>query len=103
MVGGEAHLYVGDMRRPEVTFPFFQRDRGAFGFKPRNPGRAVWIDGLRVTEIDGFTYQGLPIPNHNYQASDLVGDWDVMGPLTRFYEEVETQQFDRDANVEDSG
>jgi hypothetical protein len=101
VVGSEAHLYVGDMNRPQITFPFWDTDRGAFGFKPRNPGGAVWVDELRVTTIDGFTYQGAPIPDIDYDRDGLVVDWEVLGPLTRFYSEVEMRPFDPDFVIRD--
>ena len=101
VVGNEAHLYVGDMAEPQITFPFWETDQGAFGFKPRNPGGAVWVDALRVTAIDGFTYAGPPLPDPDYDTSDLVIRWDVLGPLTSFYPEVEMRPFDPDLAIRD--
>ncbi len=101
VVGGEAQLYVGDMRTPQITFPYWETDRGAFGFKPRNPGGAVWVDALRVNAIDGFTYQGPPIPDHDYDTSGLVVRWDVLGPLTKFHPEVEMLRFDAGLTLQD--
>ena len=101
VVGGEAHLYVGDMGRPQITLPFYDADRGAFGFKPRNPGGAVWVDGLTVSAIEGFTYQGPPVPDHDYDTSALVVDWEVLGPLTRFHAEVETSPYDPNLAIQD--
>jgi hypothetical protein len=101
VVGNEAHLYVGDMERPQITLAFYDGDRGAFGFKPRNPGGAVWIDAVRVTRIDGFTYRGRPIPDIAYDPEGLVTQWHALGPLTRFYAEVETEAFDPDLAIED--
>ncbi len=96
VVEGEAHLYVGDMVRPQITFPFYEGPRGAFGFKPRNPGGEVWIDAVRVTAIDGFTYTGTPIPDIAYDTGGLLVDWQVLGPLTRSYPDVETTPFQAD-------
>jgi hypothetical protein len=101
VVGSEAHLYVGDMSRPQITFSFYEGEEGAFGFKPRNPGGAVWIDALRVTGIGGFTYAGPPIPDIAYDTEGLVTGWEVLGPLTRFYPEVETALFDPDLALRD--
>jgi hypothetical protein len=103
VVGSEAHLYVGDMSRPQFTFPYFEGERGAFGFKPRNPGGAVWVDDLRVTPIDGFSYTGPPIPDIAYDLEGLVTDWHSLGPLTRFHPEVETSPFDAGLRVSDGG
>jgi hypothetical protein len=101
VVGSDAHLYVGNMDEPQITFPFYEGDRGAFGFKPRNPGGAVWIDALRVTPIDGFTYDGPPLPDIAYDTDGLVVDWQVLGPLTRSYAEIETSPFDGDLALRD--
>ena len=101
VVGGEAHLYVGDMGTPQITYPFWNTERGAFGFKPRNPGGAVWVDALRATAIEGFTYRGPPRPNPAYDPADLVTQWDVLGPLTRFYPDVEMNPFDADLTLQD--
>ena len=101
VVGHEAHLYVGDTARPQITFPFWETDQGSFGFKPRNPGGAVWVDALRVTEIDGFGYEGPPLPDPEYDTSKLVTRWEVLGPLTSFYPEVEMLPFDPDLAIRD--
>ena len=103
IIENEAHLYVGDLSSPQVTFPFFQGKRGAFGFKPRNPGGAVWVDNITVRELPGFTYTGPPRPNHAYRKDDFVSDWHVLGPLTRFHPEIETRSFSIDDIVEDGG
>ena len=101
VVGSDAHLYVGDMDVPQITFPFFEGDQGAFGFKPRNPGGAVWIDALRVTHIDGFSYAGPPLPDIAYETDGMVVDWQVLGPLTQSYAEIETSPFDGDLALRD--
>jgi hypothetical protein len=32
---GVAHLYVGDMTKPQMTFPFFELESGQIGLQPR--------------------------------------------------------------------
>ncbi|MGI9626314.1 MAG: hypothetical protein ACR2QM_05720 [Longimicrobiales bacterium] len=103
VVGSEAHLYVGDFTRPQITFPHFHRQTGGFGFKPRNPGGAVWVDNLSVHSIPGFTYSGAPLPDIAYRTPPIDVTWDVMGPLTRFFPELETEPFDRDVALQDGG
>ncbi|HEX9884924.1 MAG TPA: hypothetical protein VGA70_00475 [Longimicrobiales bacterium] len=103
VVGAEAHLYVGEVNEPQVTVPFYPYERGAFGFKPRNPGGAVWLDDIRVRAIDGFTYRGPPRPDVPYHPEELVTDWRVLGPLTRMVQEVETRPFDPGLALEDGG
>lgn len=104
VVGREAHLYVGDLSTPRFTLPFGAPEGpGAFGFEPRNPGGAVWIDDVVVRSIDGFSYRGAPIPSVAYAPERLVTRWDVLGPLTAMVEEVETGPFDPDFTASDDG
>lgn len=104
VVGREAHLYVGDLSTPRFTLPFGAPDGpGAFGFEPRNPGGAVWIDDVVVRSIDGFTHAGSPVPPVAYAPERLVTRWDVLGPLAAIVEAVETEPFDPDLAVEDDG
>lgn len=92
VVRGEAHLYVGDLATPAMTLPPSASPhgaRGAFGFKPRNPGGAVFIDDIRVTSLDGFRHTGAPVPEAPYDRLSHVTDWNVLGPLTAHAPEVE--------------
>ncbi len=97
VVGREAHLYVGDMTRPQITFPYSPTDRGAFGFKPRNPGGAAWVDDLSVRPISAFTYRGPPLPEIDHVSPPMDPAWHVLGPLTSFAPQVEASQFDATA------
>lgn len=101
VVGGEAHLYVGDMARPQVTFPHFGGASGAFGFSARNPGAAVWIDDVRVSSIGSFSWRGPPIPEIAWDRDQLVTEWEVLGPLQRFHPEVETGALEPDLLIVD--
>jgi hypothetical protein len=89
VVGGVAHLYVGESSVPAMTVPFGAPSSGAFGFKPRNPGARVWIDDLRVVEIDGFSYAGPPRPPVAYRPEELVTEWSLLGPLSTMHADVE--------------
>ncbi len=88
-VGSRTHLYVGDMTVPAMTLSSELPERGGFGFKPRNPGAGVHVADLRVTAIDGFSYQGPPIPDPSYRRGDFVTDWQVLGRLPGHATEVE--------------
>ncbi len=104
VVGGEAHLYVGDLTMPRFTLPFgAPQGPGAFGFEPRSPGGAVWIDDVVVRAIDGFGYDGPPLPSVAYAPERLVTRWEVLGPLTTMVREAETEPFDPELTVEDDG
>jgi len=104
VVGGEAQLYVGDLTTPRFTLPFGAPEGpGAFGFEPRNPGGAVWIDNVVVRAIDAFAYGGPPVPAIAYAPERLVTRWNVLGPLTAMVEAVEKAPFDRGLAVEDDG
>lgn len=90
VVGPAAHLYVGDLTAPVLTLPAAGAGTGAFGFKPRNPGAGVWIDDISVRGIEGFSYDGVPVPDPRYRRADLATDWRVLGPLPAHSMEVET-------------
>ncbi|NNF14862.1 MAG: hypothetical protein HKN72_16665 [Gemmatimonadetes bacterium] len=93
VVGAEAHLYVGDLNTPAMTLPASASPRGpqgSFGFKPRNPGAAVLIDDIRVTDLREFRHQGPRIPDAPYDRPEHATEWNVLGPLTRHAPDVET-------------
>lgn len=94
VVDGEAHLYVGDVGAPAMTLDFGAGDRGAFGFEPRVPGGAVWIDDIRVMAIDGFSYAGRPVPDVAYNRDAYLIDWRVLGPLSSHVPAVESGDYD---------
>ncbi len=84
------HFYAGDMKIPKVTFDFYEGTAGKAGFKPRVVGGPVRIDNVRVTAIDELSYRGPRRPlGIAYDTSDAIMDWQVLGPLTRSYPEVE--------------
>ncbi|MDH3628045.1 MAG: hypothetical protein OEV00_07275 [Acidobacteriota bacterium] len=83
IVGNEIHLYVGDMSVPRVTFDLYEHASGLAGFGPRIVGYPVWIDNVTATSIAGFSYTGPAIPGIEYEASSLLTDWQVIGPLAR--------------------
>lgn len=88
--GSDFHLYVGDLDVPKVTFDLYEGTNGAAGFKPRVVGGPVWLDNLRVTRIPALRYQGPRRPEGiDYHPERLVTDWEVLGPLSRAYPEVE--------------
>lgn len=93
VVAGEAHLYVGPSATPSLTLPFGSPARGAFGFKPRNPGGAVLIDDLTVTEIDALSHGGPAVPEVDYDPTGLLTDWLVLGPLDGFAHQVESEGY----------
>lgn len=92
VVGPTAHLYVGDFSTPAVTMPASSSDTGLFGFKPRNPGAEVWIDDIRIEAIEGFSYEGPPVPDVPYARDGFVTDWHVLGPLPDHAPEIETAE-----------
>lgn len=103
VVGGDAHLYVGDMDTPALTLVGRHAERGAFGLKPRNPGARVLIDDIRVWAIDGFSHQGPPIPDPAYDRDAFVTEWSVLGPLTRSLPVGVEGIFDPELMVQDDG
>lgn len=90
VVDGICHFYVGDMMVPKVTFDLYEGRSGQAGFKPRVAGGPVWLDNVRVTAIDGLSYEGPRRPQGiDYRPQELVTDWRALGPLTRIYTSVE--------------
>ena len=79
--GRDCHVYIGETKAPDLTFDLFEGTSGPIGFKPRIVGWPVWIDNVRVTSIDRPSYDGPPIPEIAYDATDLLTDWEVFGPL----------------------
>ncbi len=86
--GSTAHLYVGDMTTPQMTFPFFELTSGAVGVQPRCCGGPVWIDNVRVTPIAKLSYDGPPIPKFDYAPQSVITDWQVAGPFTGAKDDV---------------
>jgi hypothetical protein len=88
--GTSCHFYVGDMDTPKLSFEIYEGPAGKAGFKPRVVGGKVWIDNVRVTAIDNLSYTGPRRPlGIQYRPAELVTDWEVLGPLTRTYAELE--------------
>jgi hypothetical protein len=103
VVGGDAHLYAGDLEMPVYTLQGTHAARGAFGFKPRNPGARVLIDNVSARSIDGFTYRGDPIPNTTYTRDAYVTEWSMLGPLSSNLPAGIEGTFDTALTVQDDG
>jgi hypothetical protein len=104
VVGPACHFYVGDMTRPKVTFDFYEHSSGKVGFKPRVVGGPVWIDNVRVAAIDALSYSGArQPPGIAYDRGRMVTDWQVLGPLTRTFTEVEQAAAPQAVSVRDVG
>lgn len=58
VIDGVSHVYVGDTVTPQLTFPIAEPGPGLFGFQPRSVGGDVWLDNIRVSSIDRFSYSG---------------------------------------------
>jgi len=76
------HVYVGDTTVPQLTFAGLELDRGEIGLQPRSVGGPVWIDNVRVAQLERLSYAGPPIPNPEYAPGDLLTDWQAAGPFT---------------------
>jgi len=88
VVGRVCHLYVGGSAEPQMTFPAFELDSGAIGLQPRSVGGEVWVDNLRVTPIERFSYTGPPLPDLKHDTGPLLTRWELLGPLARTDDEV---------------
>ena len=83
VLGNEAHVYVGDMDVPQLTFSHLEFEGGAIGMHPRSVGGDVWVDNISVSAISTFAYGGPPLPAPDYQPDSVLSDWQVAGPLAR--------------------
>jgi len=102
--GNVCHFFVGDMGIPKVTFDFFEIDVGMAGIKPRVAGGEVWVDNVRVTTIDTFSYHGPPRPlGVRYRPEELVTDWSVLGPLRSAALSVEASPIPGEVVVDEAG
>ena len=80
VLDGATHFYVGETATPQLTFPIPEPGPGRLGFQPRSVGGDVWIDNVRVTAIERFSYSGPP------QPAPIAPDpaplrWEVLGPF----------------------
>ena len=83
VIENEAHVYVGDMDVPQLTFSHLELKTGAIGLQPRSVGGDVWVDHVSVSTIREFAYHGPPLPAPDYQPDSVLTDWQVAGPLAR--------------------
>ena len=83
VVGATAHLYIGTTSAPQLTFSDLELGGGALGLQPRSVGSAVWVDNVKVTRIERFSYTGPPVPAVSYARDALLTEWSVIGPLPR--------------------
>lgn len=91
-----AHLYVGDMETPRLTFSFLELTSGAIGFQPRCCGGPTWIDNIRVSSIASLQYDGPPRPSIDYGANPVVRTWEVAGPYPEHHDDVARNHDSRD-------
>lgn len=83
VIGSEAHVYVGNMGVPQLTFSHLELNGGAVGLQPRSVGGDVWVDNVSVSSIGEFAYDGSPLPAFEYQPDSVLTAWQVAGPLPR--------------------
>jgi hypothetical protein len=88
VVESMAHFYVGDMTTPQMTFPFFAGQRGAFGLQPRSVGGPVWVDNVKWRPLSALSYAGAPKPPIAYAPQRLLTTWELIGPLTSNDDEI---------------
>lgn len=88
VVDGDAHLYVGDMSVPQLTFTDLELGDGPVGLQPRSVGGDVWVDNVSVSSIDGFAYDGPPRPAPRYAPDAVLTEWQVAGPFAQTMDEL---------------
>ena len=82
VLGRRAHLYVGDMSVPQMTFSLFNGDRGALGLQPRSVGGDVWVDNIRWHPLTALSYSGPDRPEIHSTPEQLLTSWSAAGPCT---------------------
>jgi hypothetical protein len=102
--GRAAHVYVGDMTVPQMTFADLELTRGALGLQPRSVGGPVWVDNVSVRAIERLSYDGPARPTAHYAPAALLTDWHVSGPhqqtddrIARHPDSAPWSQFQTDA------
>lgn len=94
IIGPACHFYVTDMKTPMITYNFFDFSSGRVGFKPRYTGAEVYIDNIKVTPLNQFSYQGPEQPaGRTYNPGKLLTRWEAIGPFTRRMKEIEDQGY----------
>jgi len=80
VVGHRAQLFLVDMETPILTFDWLH-DHGAFGLEARPGGGApVWVDDLKVTQLDERDDPGPPTELAG-QPTELLTGWEIQGPF----------------------
>jgi hypothetical protein len=80
VVGHRAQLFLVDLETPILIFDWLH-DHGAFGFEARPGGGApVWVDDLKVTQLDERGDPGPPTELAG-QPTELLTGWEIQGPL----------------------
>ncbi|WP_299112062.1 hypothetical protein [uncultured Winogradskyella sp.] len=77
------HLYINNLKIPKIIFPLFELSSGMVGFQPRVSGGSVWLDNIKLSKIDNFSYKGESTPKIDYSPEDLVTNWEVAGPFSK--------------------
>jgi hypothetical protein len=76
------------MTLPQLTFSLLNLDSGFLGFQPRSVGGEVWVDNIKASSIDHFSYTGPPLPEVPYDAGALLTNWEVIGPMDRTEDDI---------------
>ncbi|MCP5054614.1 MAG: hypothetical protein GY940_46030 [bacterium] len=104
IMGTVCHFYVDDMETPRVTSEFLEFSSGSVGLKPRYTGGESWVDNVKVTSIETFSYTGPPLPEgRNYKPGELVTQWHVAGPLAQRIDDIDSNGFQPDKTYNHQG
>jgi hypothetical protein len=95
--GGDVHLYVGDMEKPQLTFPGYYHTSGRVGFRPRSGGSECWVDNVQVSAINELSFDGQVVPEGvTWEPDKLITDWDAIGPFSDRIAEIEESEASTD-------
>ena len=80
------------MTKPKLTFDLYEHSTGLIGFRPRVTGSPVWIDNVKITILNNFSYKGPNIPDIKYFPDSLITNWEAIGPFDKPQVEIEKSE-----------
>lgn len=92
VVGGHCHLYVGNEKKPQVTYHGFHLHAGRVGLRPRSAGSVCWVDKVRIAPLKELSFKGEVRGRADIDPSQLLTNWQVLGPFLTPASEIETGQ-----------
>jgi hypothetical protein len=104
VAGGACHLYVEDMKKPQVTFNHYHNTSGRVGLRPRSAGSQCWVDNIKIKSIAALSFKGHILPEGvTHDKEKLITNWYAAGPLYDRLKEIETAPFNAAKTINVNG